>query len=116
MSEDMIKSVQDLIDSGKGDPKRLAEILDTLKQKTSLYMSDYKYLESFTSQKDETQNKTDLKNKVNEIKQEAKKLKKQKTASENSTNDSLSILKTRLVSGEITLDEYRSIKKTLKDN
>jgi len=116
MSEDMIKSIQDLIDSGKGDPKRLTEILDILKQKTPLYMSDYKYLDSLTSQNDETQNKTDLKNKVNEIKQEAKKLKKQKTASENSTNDSLSILKTRLASGEITLDEYRSIKKTLKDN
>ncbi len=115
MSEDMIKSIQDLIDSGKGDPKRLTEILGTLKQKTPLYMSDYKYLESLTLQKDETQNKTDLKNKVNKIKQEAKKLKKQKTVSENSTN-SLSILKTRLASGEITLDEYRSIKKTLKDN
>ena len=112
----MIKSIQDLIDSGKGDPKRLTEILGILKQKTPLYMSDYKYLDSLTSQNDETQNKTDLKNKVNEIKQEAKKLKKQKTASENSTNDSLSILKTRLASGEITLDEYRSIKKTLKDN
>lgn len=112
----MIKSVQDLIDSEKGDPKRLAEILDTLKQKMPLYMSDYKYLESLTLQKDETQNKTDLKNKINEIKQEAKKLKKQKTVPENPTNVSLSILKTRLASGEITLDEFKAIKKTLKDN
>ena len=116
MSEDIIKSVQDLIDSGKGDPKRLAEILDILKQKTPLYMSDYRYLENLTSQKDETQNKTDLTNKVKEIKQEAKKLKKQKTSSENTTNVSLSILKTRLASGEITLDEFKAIKKTLKDN
>jgi len=115
MSEDMIKYVQDLIDSGKGDPKRLIEILDTLRQKTPLYMSDYKYLENLTLQKDETQNKTDLKNKVKEIKQEAKKL-KQKNMPENPTNVSLSILKTRLASGEITLDEFKTIKKTLKDN
>lgn len=115
MSEDMIKSVQDLIDSGKGDPKRLTEILDTLKKKMPLYMSDYKYLESLTSKKDETQ-KTDLKNKINEIKQEAKTLKKQKTKSENTTNASLSILKTRLASGEITLNSFKAIKKTLKDN
>jgi len=114
MSEDIIKSVQDLIDSGKGDPKRLTEILDTLKQKMPLYMSDYKYLESLTSKKDETQ-KTDLKNKINKIKQEAKTLKKQKTVPENPTNDSLSILKTRLASGEITLNEFKAIKKTLKD-
>ena len=114
MSEDMIKSVQNLIDSGKGDPKRLTEILDILKQKTPLYLSDYKYLESLISQKEEIQSKTDLKNKVKKVKQETKA--KQRTESKNTTNESLSILKTRLASGEITLDEFRAIKKTLKDN
>lgn len=108
----MIKSVQDLIDSGKGDPKRLAEILSILKQKTPLYMSDYKYLESLTLKKDESE----LNDKVTEIKQEAKKLKTQKPAHENPVDVSLSILKTRLASGEITLDEFKAIKKTLKDN
>jgi predicted RecB family endonuclease len=113
MSEDIIKSVQDLIDSGKGDPKRLTEILETLKQQTPLYMSDYRYLESLTSKKDETQNKTDLKNEIKEIKQAAKTL-KQKAKSDTRIDDSLSILRMRLASGEITLDEYKSIKKTLK--
>ena len=109
----MIKSVQNLIDSGKGDPKRLTDILNTLKQKTSLYLSDYKYLESIISQ-EEPQSKTDLKNKVKEIKQEAKT--KQKTEYKNTTNEALFILKARLASGEITLDEFKAIKKTLKDD
>jgi hypothetical protein len=115
MSEDMIKSVQNLIDSGKGDPKRLTDILHALIQKTPLYMSDYKYLESLTSQKNEIQNKTDLKHKVKVVKQEVKTI-KQKTRSKNTTDNSLSILKTRLASGEITLDEFNAIKKTLKDS
>jgi len=114
MSEDMLKSIQNLIDSGKGDLKRLTEILNTLKQETTLYLSDYKYLESLFSQKEETQSKTDLKNKVKKIKQEVNT--KQKTSSKNVTNEALSVLKTRLAAGEITLDEFQAIKKILKDN
>jgi len=114
MSEDMIKSIQKLIDSGKGDLKRLTEILNTLKQETTLYLSDYKYLENLFSQKEETQSKPDLKNKVKKKKQEVNT--KQKTGSKNVTNDALSVLKTRLAAGEITLDEFQAIKKILKDN
>ena len=109
----MIKSVQNLIDSGKGDPKRLTEILHALEQKSPLYMTDYKYLESLTS-KNEMQNIPDLKNKIKEIKQKVQTL-KQKPRSENVIDSSLSILKTRLASGEITLDEFNAIKKTLKE-
>jgi len=114
MSEDMIKSIQKLIDSGKGDLKRLTEILNTLKQETTLYLSDYKYLENLFSKKEETPSKTDLKNKVKKKKQEVNT--KQKTSSKNVTNDALSVLKTRLATGEITLDEFQAIKKILKDN
>ena len=110
----MIKFVRNLIDSGKGDPKRLTEILHTLEQKTPLYMSDYKYLENLTSKKNEIQNKTNLKHEVKEIKQKVKTL-KQKPKSENVIDGSLSILKKRLASGEITLDEFNAIKKTLKE-
>lgn len=53
MSEDMIKSIKNLIDSGKGDVERLNEILNTLKQKIPLYFSDYRYLENLFSQKEE---------------------------------------------------------------
>ena len=114
MSEDIIKSIHNLINSGKGDLKRLGEILNTLKQKTPLYFSDYRYLESLFSQKEETQSKTDLKDKLKEIKQKANP--KQKTSSKNSFNESLSILRTRLAAGEITLDEFQAIKKILKDD
>jgi len=113
MSEDMIKSIQKLIDSGKGDLKRLTEILNTLKQETTLYLSDYKYLENLFSQKEETPSKTDLKNKVKKKKQEVN---TKKTSFKNVTNDALSVLKTRLAAGEITLDEFQAIKKILKDN
>ena len=109
----MIKSIQKLIDSGKGDLKRLTEILNTLKQETTLYLSDYKYLENLFSKKEETPSKTDLKNKVKKIKQEVN---TKKTSSKNVTNDALSVLKTRLATGEITLDEFQAIKKILKDN
>lgn len=115
MSEDMIKSIKNLIDSGKGDLERLNEILNTLKQKIPLYFSDYRYLENLFSQKEEEiPSKTDLKNKAKEIKQEANT--KQKPSSKNANNEALSILKTRLAAGEITLDEFQAIKKILKDN
>ena len=109
----MIKSIQKLIDSGKGDLKRLTEILNTLKQETTLYLSDYKYLENLFPKKEETPSKTDLKNKVKKKKQEVN---TKKTSSKNVTNDALSVLKTRLATGEITLDEFQAIKKILKDN
>ncbi|HXV38115.1 MAG TPA: SHOCT domain-containing protein [Nitrosopumilaceae archaeon] len=114
MSEDMIKSIHKLIDSGKGDLKRLTEILNTLKQGATLYLSDYKYLENLFSQKEEPPSKIDSKNKVKKIKQKV--YTKQKTSPKNKTNDALSVLKTRLASGEITLDEFQAIKKILKDN
>lgn len=114
MSEEMIKSIQKLIDSGKGDLKRLTEILNTLKQDTTLYLSDYKYLENLFSQKEETPRETDSENKVKKIKQKVDK--KQKTSSKNTTSDALSILRTRLAAGEITIDEFQAIKKILKDN
>ena len=110
----MIKSIQNLINLGKGDRDRLTEILNTLKQKTPLYFSDYKYLEDLLSQKEETQSKADLKNELKETKQDLKP--KQKTSSKNSFNESLSILRTRLAAGEITLDEFQAIKKILKDD
>ncbi len=113
MSEEMIKSIQKLIDSGKGDLKRLTEILNTLKQETTLYLSDYKYLENLFSHKEEAPSKTDSKNKVKKKKQEVN---TKKTSSKNLTNDALSVLKTRLAAGEITLDEFQAIKKILKDN
>ena len=117
MSEDMIKSIQKLLDSGKGDSTRLTEILNIVKQKTPLYFSDYRYLENLFVQKEETQNKTEEKSNSKKAKKRQKKeARKQKPSSQKATSAALSILKTRLASGEITLDEFQTLKKIIQDN
>ena len=49
MSEDLIKLVQDLISSGKGDKVRLGQILETLQGGNPLDLSDQLYLEGLTT-------------------------------------------------------------------
>ena len=129
MAEELIRSVQNLLDSDKGDQKRLLDILNTLKQGATLYLSDYKYLESLTSnsvQNDEERQETSESKKrkiVKEIRHEANAMIKNQgktesleefTSSEN--EDVLMILRTRLANGEITIDEFKSIKKTIKSS
>ena len=129
MAEELIRSVQNLLDSDKGDQKRLLDILNTLKQGATLYLSDYKYIESLTSnsvQNDEERQETSESKKrkiVKEIRHEANTMIKNQrktesleelTSSEN--EDVLMILRTRLANGEITIDEFRSIKKTIKSS
>jgi len=115
------------MDSGKGDQKRLLDILNTLKQGATLYLSDFKYLENLiasSAQTDKEKQETSESKKqkiVKEIRQEANTMIKNQgkiepfeefTSSEN--EDVLMILRTRLASGEITIGEFRSIKKTIK--
>ena len=49
MSEDLIKLVQDLINSKKGDEVRLGQILETLQNGNQPSLSDQQYLESLTA-------------------------------------------------------------------
>jgi len=49
MSEDLIKMVQDLINSKKGDEVRLGQILETLQSGNQPSLSDQQYLESLTA-------------------------------------------------------------------
>ena len=129
MAEELIRSVQNLLDSDNGDQKRLLDILNTLKQGATLYLSDYKYIESLTSNSDhndeERQETSESKKRklVKEIRHEANTMTKNQrktesleefTSSEN--EDVLMILRTRLANGEITIDEFRSIKKTIKNS
>ena len=128
MAEELIRSVQNLLDSDKGDQKRLLDILNTLKQGATLYLSDYKYIESLTSnsvQNEEKQETSESKKRkiVKEIRHEANAMIKNQgktespeefTSSEN--EDVLVILRTRLANGEITIDEFKSIKKTIKSS
>ena len=112
MSDDLIKTVQKLIDSGKGDSNRLHEIFNVLNHGTPLYMSDYKYVESLIKTLEEQE----------QIKSE-KEIKSKKTKGQNKKSDkvqskednALKILKNRLAAGEITIEEFQELKKVLKE-
>jgi hypothetical protein len=119
LSEDLIKTVQKLIDSGKGDSKRLHEIFNVLKQGTPLYLSDYKYLESLTRAVEEQReiSESNEKDRSKNKKQNKKSETIKKSEKIQSKGDSpLKILKNRLAAGEITIEEFQALKKVLKES
>jgi hypothetical protein len=97
MSEDLLKDVKTLLASGKGDAKRLREILDSIKQKNPVYMSDYKYIQSLVSRESQ-ENSAETKSKIPEgVKVE----------------NPVELLRIRLAEGKITVDEFRELKKAI---
>jgi len=110
MSEDLIKTIQKLIDSGKGDSKRLHEIFNVLQHGTPLYMSDYKYVESLIKTLEEEQTKSEKETKSKDKTQNKKSEKVQSKG-----NSALKILKNRLAAGEITIEEFQELKKVLSE-
>ncbi len=99
MSEDILRNVKNFLASGKGDAKRLREILNTIKEGQPLVMSDFKYIESIsTSTGDSQEVKEDQQR---QLKQEVKK------------DESIEILRIRLAEGQITVDQFRELKKAL---
>ena len=112
MSEDLIKTVQKLIDSGKGDSNRLHEIFNVLKHGTPLYMSDYKYVESLIKTLEE-QEQIKLENEIKSKNTKTKNKKSEKVQSKGNT--ALKILKNRLAAGEITIEEFQELKKVLSE-
>ena len=112
MSEDLIKIVQKLIDSGKGDSNRLHEIFNVLKHGTPLYMSDYKYVQYLIKTLEEQeQTKSEKETKSKNVKSQNKK--SEKVQSKESS--ALKILKNRLAAGEISIEEFQELKKILKE-
>ena len=101
MSEELLRTVKNMLASGKGDSKRLLEIIGTIKGGEPILMSDYKYIESLTTQN------------VDPQPQEKVEMPKQQTSS--IKDDPLSILRVRLAEGHITIDEFRELKKALSD-
>ena len=101
MSEEILRTVKNMLASGKGDTKRLCEILDTIKKGEPILMSDYKYIESLISQNAEpqTQEKVDI----------------PRSQTPQIRDESLEILRIRLAEGYITVDEFRELKKALTD-
>ena len=112
LSDDLIKTVQKLIDSGKGDSNRLHEIFDVLKHGTPLYMSDYKYVQSqIKTLEEQEQIKSEIEIKSKNTKSQNKKSEKIQSREDTS----LTILKNRLAAGEITIEEFQELKKVLKE-
>lgn len=98
MSEDFLKDVKKLLVSGKGDAKRLREILEMIKQNEPVYMSDYKYIQNLISEESE-KDKTETKDATSTVKLE----------------DPMALLRMRLAEGKITIDEFRELKKTISE-
>jgi len=108
----MIKNVRKLIVTGKGDTQRLREILDNLKQGLPMPLSDFKYVQDLIKPpEEEVPQANQSKKRKFFVKKEEK-----KNNGPTSTRDSaLSILKNRLASGEITIDQFNALKKALKE-
>ena len=100
MSEELLKSVKKFLASGKGDVKRLREIMDTIKGGEPLLMSDYKYMETLISQNVDPQPQEQEVSRPN---------------TPQTMDDPLEILRVRLAEGHITIDEFRELKKALAD-
>jgi len=101
MSEELLRIVKNMLASGKGDAKRLREIMSTIKGGEPVLMSDYKYIESLVSQN------------VDPQPQEKVEMPRQKTSQ--IRDESLEILRIRLAEGHITINEFRELKKALID-
>lgn len=99
MSEDFVKDVKTLLASGKGDTKRLREILDLIKQKNPVYMSDYKYVQSLISEESQ-ENTPETRSKIPEWVK---------------TESPIELLRIRLAEGKITVDEFRELKKAIAE-
>ena len=97
MSEDMIKTIRGLLASGKGNPKRLREIIEIVKTGEPIVMSDYRYIQNLL----ETPNGTDIE--------------QAQTTPQPKKDASLELLRVRLAEGQISIEEFRVLKKALTE-
>ncbi len=95
MSEDMIKTIKGLLSAGRGNPKRLREIMETVKSGEPVVMSDYRYIQNLL----ESPNTTDV--------EQAQFIPQPKR------DTSLEVLRVRLAEGQISIEEFRVLKKAL---
>ena len=118
LSDDLIKTVQKLIDSGKGDSNRLHEIFNVLKHGAPLYMSDYKYVQSqikTLEEQEQIKSEKEIKSKNNREKNKKSETSEKSEKIQSREDSALKILKNRLASGEITIEEFQELKKVLKE-
>ena len=97
MSEDILKTIKGLMASGKGDSKRLREIIDVIKKGEPMVMSDYRYIQTLT--------------------ESSKVIEGEGSIVKPSKNDeSLELLRVRLAEGQITIEQFRELKKALTED
>ncbi len=96
MSEEMLKTIKGLLAAGKGDSKRLRHIIDEIKNGEPVVMSDYRYI----------QNLLESPNTIEEQPQ---------TISPPRRDTSLEVLRVRLAEGQISIEEFRVLKKALTE-
>ena len=99
MSEDILKTIKSLLTSGKGDSKRLREIVETIKKGEPVVMSDYRYIQTLTESSKDTNGE-----------QQTQNIKPSKR------DTSLELLRVRLAEGQITVEQFRELKKALTED
>jgi len=98
MSEDILKTIKGLLASGKGDSKRLREIIEVIKKGDPIVMSDYRYIQTLT------ESTKSVEGEQPPIVKPSKK------------NESLELLRVRLAEGQITVEQFRELKKALTED
>ena len=96
MSEEFVKSVKNLLASGKGDASRFREILGSIRQGNPVYMSDYKYVQNLLSGESKGGGE-----------------KSEGLPEGVSLEDPVDLLRIRLAEGRITVEQFRELKKTI---
>ncbi|HXU94815.1 MAG TPA: hypothetical protein VFP45_00100 [Candidatus Nitrosotalea sp.] len=97
MSEDILKTIKGLMASGKGDSRRLREIIEVIKKGEPMVMSDYRYIQTLTESKS-------IEGEQGSI------------TRPNKNNESLELLRVRLAEGQITIEQFRELKKALTED
>jgi hypothetical protein len=98
MSEDILKTIKGLMASGKGDSKRLREIIEIIKKGEPVVMSDYRYIQTLT------ESSKSVEGEQGPITKPGKK------------DESLELLRVRLAEGQITVEQFRELKKALTED
>jgi hypothetical protein len=95
MSEEILQTIKNLLAVGRGDSKRLREIIETIKKGEPVVMSDYRYILNLT------QASNDKEEQIQKV--------------EHKIGSSLELLRIRLAEGKISIEEFRELKKTLTE-
>jgi hypothetical protein len=97
MSEEMLKTIKGLLAAGKGNPKRLRQIIEEIKNGEPVVMSDYRYIQDLIESRDTQENE------------------QRQTVTQATRDTSLEVLRVRLAEGQISVEEFRVLKKALTE-